>query len=103
MKAKLYIVLLSAIILPAIPAGAQMADSRDFRGGEVVRTSYNHDFFYASRINRFHRSYSSFSYYSPVFTDTYWYTYSPYSWGVSIYGGRVGFGIGYNADRKSVV
>ena len=30
-----------------------------------------------------------------MFTDSYWYNYQPFSWGISIYGGR-GFGFGYS-------
>ncbi len=40
---------------------------------------------YASRISRFHTSYVTFDFYSPMFTEIYWYRYTPYSWGVSIY------------------
>jgi hypothetical protein len=42
---------------------------------------------YSSRISRFHHSYSSFEYYSPVFTESYWYNYEPYTWGLTIYSG----------------
>jgi len=96
MKAKFYIGILSAMILSVLPVKAQYADSRDYRGGEagiVINNYYdNYDYYYTSRINRFHRSYAVFDYYSPVFTDTYWYTFQPFSWGISIYGGsRFGF------------
>ena len=59
----------------------------------VVNNYYDdYDYYFSSRINRFHRSYTAFDYYAPVFTDSYWYNYQPYSWGVSIYGGG-GFGL----------
>jgi len=58
--------------------------------------SYGNDFYYSSRINRFHRSYAVFDYYSPMFTDTYWYDYNPVSWGISIYGGGFGLRLGYD-------
>ena len=99
MKAKLYIVIISAVLLPGLLAEAQIADARNFGnddGGLVINNYYNYDYFYASRINRFHRSYATFTYYSPVYTDSYWYTYNPFTWGLSIYGGVLGFGVSYN-------
>jgi len=99
MKAKIYIGIISALMLSALPAEAQFADSRDFRddGATLVVNNYydDYDYYFSSRINRFHRSYSAFSYYSPVFTETYWYSYQPWSWGMSIYGGRTLFGVGF--------
>lgn len=99
MKAKYYIGILSVLLLTGSTLKAQTADMRDFRndGARIVVNNYydDYDFYFSSRINRFHRSYSAFNYYAPVFTDTYWYNYKPYSWGLSIYGGG-GFGIGYS-------
>jgi hypothetical protein len=40
---------------------------------------------YTSRIKRFHTSYVTFDFYSPMYTEVYWYRYTPYTWGVSIY------------------
>ncbi len=61
---------------------------------------YGYDFYYASRINRFHRPFVSFSYYGPVFTDSYWYTYQPAYIGWNIYGNSFspyfGWGISFN-------
>lgn len=71
MKAKFAIGAAALILMSALPANA---------GGY-----HNSDFGYASRINRFHRSYTSFTYYSPVFTDTYGYGYRPNVWAVSAY------------------
>ena len=86
-------------MLTGLTANAQMDYAGDYRNDNatvVVNNYYdNYDYYYSSRINRFHRSYSAFDYYAPVFTDTYWYNYQPYSWGISIYGGG-GFGIGYS-------
>jgi hypothetical protein len=101
MKAKLYIGILSAVLLPGFLAQSQIADSRysnNNDAGLVINNYYdNYDYYYASRINRFHRSFSAFSYYSPIFTDSYWYNYEPYTWGLSIYGGGgIGFGLTYN-------
>lgn len=101
MKAKFYSVILSALLLAALPAKAQFADNRDFRNndaGLVINNYYDdNDYYYSSRINRFHKSYTAFEYYSPVFTETYWYSYQPNSWGVSIYG-RSGGGFGFAAN-----
>ncbi|MCJ7447797.1 MAG: hypothetical protein MUO72_08895 [Bacteroidales bacterium] len=101
MKAKYYIGILSALMLAVFPLKAQCADNRDFRNDDasiIVNNYYDdYDYYYSSRINRFHRSYAAFDYYSPVFTETYWYNYRPYSWGVSIYGGTgLGFGLSFN-------
>jgi hypothetical protein len=101
MKAKLNTVIFSALLLAALPAKAQFADNRDFRyddAGIVINNYYDdYDYYYSSRINRFHRSYAAFDYYSPVFTETYWYNYQPYSWGTSIYGrSALGFGFAIN-------
>ena len=100
MKAKLYIGLMSAMLLPGSLTLAQIANDWSYRNdntGTVINNSYNYDYYYSSRINRFHRSYSTFTYYSPVYTDTYWYSYQPFARGISIYGGSsYGFGIVYN-------
>src|SRR5512141_544846 len=97
MKAKIYTGILLAIMLTGFTANAQRNNAGDYRHDDatVVINNYydNYDYYYSSRINRFHKSYSHFSYYAPVFTDAYWYNYQPYSWGMSIYGG--GFGFGY--------
>lgn len=97
MKAKFYIAFFSAILLTGNFIQAQRYEHRDQgnKSTTIIVNNYipDHDFYYSSRINRFHRSYSSFGYYAPVFTETYWYGYQPYSWGLSIYGGG-GFGFG---------
>jgi hypothetical protein len=100
MKAKIYIGIITAVLLPGFLAQAQIADSRDYRYDDTrleVNNYYNYDYYYSSRINRFHRSFATFDYYAPVFTDSYWYNYDPYSWGSSIYGSS-GFiyGLSYN-------
>ena len=99
MKAKYYIGILSILLLTFSTVKAQRADSRDYSNDDaklVVNNYYNdYDYYFSSRINRFHRSYAAFDYYSPVFTDSYWYNYQPFSWGLSIYGGG-GFGLGYS-------
>jgi hypothetical protein len=101
MKAKFYTAFLSALLLTGLTASGQLGDNRNFRNDEagVVINNYydDYDYYYSSRINRFHRSYAAFDYYSPVFTDTYWYNWQPSSWGVSIYG-RSGFGFGYSMN-----
>ncbi|HQK67456.1 MAG TPA: hypothetical protein PLL94_04860, partial [Bacteroidales bacterium] len=101
MKAKLYISALSAVILSIIPAKVSSSDKNYLSNGgtDIVINNYydNYDYYYTSRIYRFHRSYTAFDYYSPVYTDVYWYTYRPFTWGVSIYGGgRLGFGFAIN-------
>jgi len=98
MKAKLNIGILLALMLTGSAANAQTDYAANYRNddaGVVINNYYdNYDYYYSSRISRFHRSYTAFQYYAPVFTDAYWYSYQPFSWGISIYGDG-GFGIGY--------
>ena len=98
MKAKLYIRIIVVFMLTGLTVNAQTNYAGDFRNDDaivVVNNYYdNYDYYYSSRINRFHRSYTDFNYYAPVYTDAYWYNYQPFTWGISIYGGG-GFGIGY--------
>lgn len=63
---------------------------------QVVVNNYYFDngYEYASRIKRFHNSYVAFDFYSPVFTETFWYNYTPYTWGVSIYDDWYYYGAG---------
>lgn len=100
MKAKFYIGFIAAVLLPGFLTQAQTPYSDDYgygNGGTVINNyyGYDYDYYYASRINRFHRAYSTFDYYSPVFTDVYWYNYQPFTWGLSIYNG---FGSGLYFD-----
>ena len=102
MKAKFYIGIIIAVLLPGLMTQAQIADSGDYYRnddeGTIVNNYYDYDYYYSSRINRFHRSFSTFDYYAPLFTDSYWYNYEPYSWGLSIYGGRnPGFGFSFSS------
>ncbi len=45
----------------------------------------DYDFYYTSRIRRFHRPYYSYGYYGNYYTNSYWYTGNPYHCGTSIY------------------
>ncbi|MCL2290547.1 MAG: hypothetical protein FWC34_07590 [Bacteroidetes bacterium] len=48
-----------------------------------------YDYFYTSRIRRFHTHVSlGWGFYDPFFTNMFWYTRSPATWGVSIYLGH---------------
>ena len=85
MKSKYFIGIISVLLLTFSTGKAQRADSRDFSNDDakvVVNNYYdnndNYDYYFTSRINRFHRSYAAFDYYSPVFTDSYWYDYQPF-------------------------
>jgi len=51
----------------------------------IVNNYYESGYEYASRLKRFHNSYVVFDFYSPLYTETFWYHYTPYTWGVSIY------------------
>lgn len=92
MKTIFFTVIVAVFIICPATLKAQ-TDHLQSRGNEnrgvVVNNNYsNHDYdyFYSSRINRFHRSYATFNYYSPVFTESYWYNPMPFTWGISIYG-----------------
>ncbi|MBM3420382.1 MAG: hypothetical protein FJY11_04525, partial [Bacteroidetes bacterium] len=99
MKAKYSIWLIAAAISTATVAGTGAGVPQTYitgQGNTVVNNYYMDDFgyHYSSRISRFHRSYSAFDYYSPVYTESYWYNFEPYTWGLTIYSGG-GFGIRY--------
>ncbi|MBN3035483.1 MAG: hypothetical protein JW861_07830 [Bacteroidales bacterium] len=61
-----------------------------------------YDYSYSARIRRFHDPYFGFGYYSPCYTNAYWYNYDPWYWGSSIYFGypfwspSLYFGFSYN-------
>ena len=97
MKAKNYIGILSILLLSASTIKAQRNDSGYNRNDDarLVVNNYYDDYNFTSRINRFHRSYAAFDYYSPVFTDSYLYNYRPFSLGFGLYGG-LGFGLGFS-------
>ena len=98
MKAKIWIGILVIALIPGFMAQAQVNGSRDYsndNAGTLINNYYNYDFYYSSRINRFHRSFLTFNYYTPLFTDSYWYNYEPLSFGLSIYGG-INFGLGFS-------
>lgn len=100
MKVKFYTVLISAFLFAFAPALSQYSDDDYYYDGNtriVVNNYYSdYDYYWSSRINRFHRMYTTFDYYSPVFTDLYWYDYRPFTWGISIYGGVPGFSMIYD-------
>jgi hypothetical protein len=105
MKAKYTIGILTGILLTGLTVKAQVHGKQEFRNDEarvIVNNYYDdYDYYFSSRINRFHKSYSAFSYYSPVFTDAYWYNYQPDSWGISIYGGGIGLGFSFSYPSYS--
>ncbi|MBN1338088.1 MAG: hypothetical protein JXA03_02130 [Bacteroidales bacterium] len=80
---------------------------QDPEGNTYVTNNYYgsddyYDYSYASRIKRFHDPYYGFGYYSPCYTNQYWYNYDPWYWGTSIYMGypfwspSMYFGFSYN-------
>ena len=62
----------------------------------VAQASYDYadeldmyDFYYTSRIRRFHTHVSyGWGFYDPYFTNMFWYTHMPSTWGISIYLGH---------------
>jgi hypothetical protein len=51
---------------------------------------------YASRIRRFHNPCNGVGYYDSYYTNSYFYNYNPYQYGVSIYNGYNFWGPSYN-------
>lgn len=102
MKAQKYIIMVAALMLTGFFFEAQGAG--ELRGGDAMYGMmrpqpqprphhHEYDFQYSARIRRFHQPYTTFTYYAPVYTETYWYNYTPYTWGVSIYGDEI-IGVG---------
>ena len=58
----------------------------------ITNNYYGNDYFYSSRIKRFRRPVSRFGYYNNCYTNLYYYDYSPYSCGSSIYYGSYNSG-----------
>ena len=48
-----------------------------------------YDYSYSARLRRFYNPCYGYGYYSTYYTNSYWYSYNPFQWGVSIY-------LGYN-------
>lgn len=105
-KAKIYIIAASLGLLSTqaftAPSGINQRDHFRFdrtnpAGQDVIVENnyyygdgdYIYDYYYASRIRRFHKPYVSYSYYNSYYTDCYWYTYEPSFRGMSIYLGSM--------------
>ena len=84
------------------PAGQDVIVENNYYYGDG---DYIYDYYYASRIRRFHKPYVSYSYYNSYYTDCYWYTYEPSFWGMSIYLGSmwnpVGLSISFGFPYRS--
>jgi hypothetical protein len=86
-------ILLTAMVTMALAYSAlasgpgEFSGERGYSNQQIVVNNYYYEsgYEYASRINRFHNSYVAFDFYSPLYTETFWYHYTPYTWGVSIY------------------
>ena len=55
--------------------------------GDYYEDGSQYDFYYSSRIRRFHRPYYNYGYYGNYYTNSYWYSGNPYHFGTSIYYG----------------
>jgi len=88
-------ILLAALAVATMTTMALAADKdpsgegpRSATGSQqvIMNNYYVHGGYeYTSRLKRFHTSYVTFDFYSPMYTEVYWYRYTPYTWGVSIY------------------
>jgi len=70
-------------------------------GAPVVVNNYNYytnpnDYYYSSNLRRFSDEYYGWNYYDPYYTDMYWYTRSPFSWGISMGWGYPGWGMRFS-------
>ena len=54
------------------------------------------DYYYSSSLRRFSDNYYGWNYYDPYYTDMYWYTGSPFSWGLSLGWGFPGWGMRFS-------
>jgi hypothetical protein len=101
MKPKYCTGILLLLLLSSSTAKAQRDKSGGYindNGNPVVNNYYvDNDYYFASRINRFHRPYSMFDYYSPLFTDPYFYNHRPFSLGFNFFAGR-GLGLGFSLN-----
>lgn len=66
----------------------------DEKGNTYVTNNYYneddyYDYQYSARLKRFYSPAIGYGYYDPFYTNSYWYDYNPYNYGVSIY-------LGYN-------
>jgi hypothetical protein len=64
----------------------------------IVNNYYNDptDYYYASNLRRFSDTYYGWNYYDPYYTDLYWYTGSPFSWGITMGWGYPGWGMRFS-------
>ncbi len=92
MKTKILLTATATMVLACTALAADAGKGHGDRGSGygnqqiVVNNYYNESGYeYASRLKRFHNSYVVFDFYSPLYTETFWYHYTPYTWGVSIY------------------
>jgi hypothetical protein len=92
MKTKILLTAIAAMAVAYTSLAADAGEAPGERGNgygnqQIVVSNYYYEsgYEYASRINRFHNSYVAFDFYSPLYTETFWYHYTPYTWGVSIY------------------
>lgn len=66
----------------------------DDKGNTYVTNNYYnsddyYDYEYSARLRRYYAPAAGYGYYDPYYTNSYWYDYNPYNYGVSIY-------LGYN-------
>ena len=72
------------------PNNSNSQSYTDGNGNTYVTNNYYDDYYdyeYASRLRRFNDYNMGYGYYDDYYTNSYWYNYDPYFWGVSIYTG----------------
>ena len=72
----------------------------DDKGNTYITNNYYdddyYDYEYSARLRRYYSPAIGYGYYDPFYTNSYWYDYNPYNYGVSIY-------LGYNWWAPSYV
>ncbi|MCI0523216.1 MAG: hypothetical protein L0Y37_06130 [Bacteroidales bacterium] len=84
MKTKIIVTAISTLAIAAFAKASEMPVSTGDEvyssgGQQVVVNNYysSYGYEYASRLRRFHNTYIAFDFYSPVYTEVYWYNYTP--------------------------
>jgi len=73
------------------PQPANVGDTTSTAADYVSNNNYYsddyNDYGYSSRIRRYDENWGGWGYYDDVYTNSYWYSYNPYQFGMSIYMG----------------
>jgi hypothetical protein len=74
---------------------ATMPDSNKGNNGSDYYDPNNSNYDYSANLRRFDQNWGDWGYYDDVYTNSYWYSYNPYQFGMSIYMGYPWWGPSY--------